>query len=47
MAGVDHTPPPDYAGCVLVDRPDRSEVDKMLRAHVYEVRRDSTLALIK
>ena len=47
VAGVDHTPPPDYAGCVLVDRPDRSEVDKMLRAHVYEVRRDSTLALIK
>ena len=46
VAEVDHTPPPDYAGCVLVDRPDRSEVGQILRAHVYEVRRDSTLALI-
>jgi hypothetical protein len=46
VASVDRTPPPDYAGCVLVDRPDRSEVGQMLRAHVYEVRRDSTLARI-
>ena len=46
VAEVDHTPPPDYAGCVLVDRPDRSEVGQILRAHVYEVRRNSTLALI-
>jgi hypothetical protein len=46
IADVDGTPPPEYAGCVLVDRPDRSEVGEMLQAHVYEVRRDSTLARI-
>jgi hypothetical protein len=46
VADVDRTPPPDYAGCLLVDRPDHTDVGQMLRAHVYEVRRDSTLARI-
>lgn len=40
----DREPPPDYAACLLVDRPDRSGAAEMLRAHVYEVRRNATLA---
>jgi len=43
----DREPPPDYAACVLVDRPDRSGAAETLKAHVYEVRRDASLAYIE
>ena len=43
---IDREPPPDYAACVLVDRPTRTGASETLTAHVYEVRRDATLALI-
>jgi hypothetical protein len=46
VAAIDREPPPDYAACVLVDRPQRSGASETLTAHVYEVRRDATLALI-
>jgi hypothetical protein len=41
---TDREPPPDYAACVLVDRPDRSGAAQTLEPHVYEVRRDVSLA---
>ena len=44
LAATDREPPPDYAACVLVDRPDRSGAAETLDAHVYEVRRDGSLA---
>lgn len=34
----------DYAACVLIDRPDRTEAAETLQTYVYEVRRDATLA---
>jgi hypothetical protein len=46
VAATDHEPPPDYAACLLVDRPDRSGAAETLQAHVYEVRRDATLAYV-
>jgi hypothetical protein len=46
LATTDREPPPDYAACVLVDRPDRSGTDATLEAHVYEVRRDASLAYV-
>lgn len=45
-AADDHGPPPDYAACVLVDRPDRSGAAEALQAHVYQVRRDGSLAYV-
>jgi hypothetical protein len=44
LAATDREPPPDYAGCVLVDRPDRSGAAETLKAQAYEVRRDASLA---
>lgn len=44
LAATDREPPPDYAACILVDRPDRSGTSETLKVHVYEVRRDTTLA---
>jgi hypothetical protein len=44
VAATDREPPPDYAACLLVDRPDRTGAAETLTAHVYEVRRDATLA---
>ena len=44
VAATDREPPPDYAACLLVDRPDRSGAAETLSVHVYEVRRDATLA---
>ncbi|MGJ4938985.1 hypothetical protein ACQR1W_00305 [Bradyrhizobium sp. HKCCYLS1011] len=46
VAATDREPAPDYAACLLVDRPNRSGADGTLRAHVYEVRRDATLAYV-
>lgn len=46
VAATDHEPPPDYAACVLVDRPNRSGAAETLQAHVYEVRRDATLEYV-
>lgn len=46
VAATDHEPPPDYAACLLVDRPDRSGAAETLQAHVYEVRRDASLASV-
>ena len=46
VAETDHEPPPDYAACLLVDRPNRSGAAETLQAHVYEVRRDATLAYV-
>jgi hypothetical protein len=46
VAAIDREPAPDYAACVLVDRPDRSGAGETLTAYVYEVRRDATLASI-
>jgi hypothetical protein len=50
LAARDHgPPPPNYAGCILVDRPDRSgetSASDVLQAYVYEVRGDATLAVI-
>ena len=46
VAATDHEPPPDYAACVLVDRPDRSGAAETLQTHVYEVRRDAALAFV-
>jgi len=45
LASTDRKPP-DYAACVLVDRPDRTGAAEVLKAHVYEVGRDATLAYI-
>lgn len=44
---IDREAPPDYAACVLVDRPSRTGASETLIAHVYEVRRDATLAVIE
>jgi hypothetical protein len=44
VAATDREAPPDYAACLLVDRPNRSGAAGTLQAHVYEVRRDATLA---
>ncbi|SEN02601.1 hypothetical protein [Bradyrhizobium sp. OK095] len=44
IAATDREVPPDYAACVLVDRPDRPAVSEKLQSYVYEVRRDATLA---
>jgi len=46
VAGSDGQAPPDYAGCVLVDRPDRRGAAQTLDSHVYEVRGDGGLAYI-
>ncbi len=46
VAATDHEGPPDYAACLLVDRPNRSGADGTLRVHVYEVHRDATLAYV-
>jgi hypothetical protein len=46
VTATDRDPPPDYAACVLVDRPDRSGAAETLEAHVYEVRRNATLAYV-
>jgi hypothetical protein len=46
VAATDRAPPPDYAACLLVDRPDRSGAKETLRTHVFEVRRDATLAYV-
>jgi hypothetical protein len=46
VAATDREPPPDYAACLLVDRPNRSGAAEMLQVHVYEVRRDATLAYV-
>jgi hypothetical protein len=46
VAATDREPPPDYAACLLVDRPDRSGAAETLQAHVYEVRRDASLARV-
>ena len=46
MAATDREPPPDYAACLLVDRPDRSGAVETLETYVYEVRRDATLAYV-
>jgi hypothetical protein len=47
VAATDRAPPPDYAACVLVDRPDRSGAAETLQSHVYEVRRDASLAYVR
>ncbi|HEX4410906.1 MAG TPA: hypothetical protein VH206_19220 [Xanthobacteraceae bacterium] len=46
VAATDHEPSPDYAACVLVDRPGRSGAAETLRAHAYGVGRDATLAYV-
>ncbi len=46
VAATDRDPPPDYAACLLVDRPNRSEATETLQVNVYEVRRDATLAYV-
>jgi hypothetical protein len=45
-AASDHEPLPDYAACVLVDRPDRSGAAETLQTHVYSVGRDAALAYV-
>lgn len=47
LAATGHEPLPDYAGCILVDRPGREGASQSLRSHVYEVRRDASLAYIE
>jgi hypothetical protein len=47
LAATDKAPPPDYAACVLVDRPGRAGAAETLQVHAYEVRRDATLASIR
>lgn len=46
IGAIDREAPPDYAACLLVDRPTRTGASETLTAYVYEVRRDATLALI-
>ena len=46
VAATDGEPPPDYAACILVDRPDRTVSTEALQVHVYEVGRDATLAYV-
>jgi hypothetical protein len=46
VAATDHEPYPDYAACMLVDRPGRSGATQTMQAHVYDVRRDATLAYV-
>jgi hypothetical protein len=46
VAATDREAPPDYAACLLVDRPDRSGAQGTLRVHVYEVHRDATVAYV-
>lgn len=46
MAATDREPPPDYAACLLVDRPDRSGAAETLETYVFEVRRNSSLAYV-
>jgi hypothetical protein len=46
VAATDREMPPDYAACLLVDRPNRSGAGGTLQAYVYEVRRDATLAYV-
>jgi hypothetical protein len=46
VTATDREPPPDYAACLLVDRPDRSGAAETLQTHVYEVRRDASLAYV-
>jgi hypothetical protein len=43
---IDRQAPPDYAACILVDRPKRSGASETLISYVYEVGRDTTLASI-
>jgi hypothetical protein len=47
LVTTDGKPPPDYAACLLVDRPNRSGTAEALNQHVYEVHRDSTLAYVR
>ena len=45
LTAAERIRPPDYAACVLVDRPDRTDAkEEMLKVHVYEVGRDASLA---
>lgn len=46
VVATDREAPPDYAACVLVDRPNRASVSEKLQSYVYEVRRDATLAIM-
>lgn len=46
LAVTDPGPPPDYAACLLVDRPDRSGANEVLQEHVYQLRRDASLAYV-
>lgn len=46
LGETDREPPPDYAACLLVDRPDRSGAAETLQEHVYKVRRNATLARV-
>jgi hypothetical protein len=46
VAAADREPAPDYAACILVDRPERTGAAETLEAYVYEVRRDSSLASV-
>jgi len=47
VAATDREAPPDYAACLLVDRPNRSGAAEILREHVFEVRRDASLTYLK
>jgi hypothetical protein len=46
VAATDRDAPPDYAACLLVDRPNRSGANETLQVHTFEVRRDATLAYV-
>ena len=46
VAATDRAAPPDYAACLLVDRPNRSGAAETLQVHTYEVRRDASLAYV-
>ena len=44
---ADGSPLADYVACVLVDRPTRADANELMEVHVYELRRDGTLAVIR
>jgi hypothetical protein len=46
VTATDRDAPPDYAACLLVDRPNRSGAKETLQVHTFEVRRDATLAYV-
>jgi hypothetical protein len=46
VAATDHDAPPDYAACLLADRPNRSGAEETLQVHAFEVRRDASLATV-